>query len=171
MYPLINFALIILCSDYPNPPGNVRVVDRPSLRSLVLAWEIPAGATLPVTNFYNTPVTGYTVQVWDRAGVGVAYRDWLTLSSPRATSATLTDLHPGVQYGVHVLAQNRAGSTPSAPVNFTTAPSGEESTALTSPYTLANHIPECQGDWMCVPGSLKVLFVPESCKCLNLLLD
>lgn len=115
-----------LPSDYPNPPRDVRIVDRPSLRSLVLVWELPTGATLPVTEFYNTPVTGYTVEVWDR-GVGVGYQDWLSIPSPSTTSATVTGLHPGVQYSVRVLALNQAGAMPSAPVEITTNASGEGS--------------------------------------------
>lgn len=118
--------ILFVPSDYPNPPLNVRVVDWLSSRSLVLAWEVPAGATLPVTEFHNTPVTGYLVQLWDRGGAAVpAYQDWVSLPSPSTTSATLTGLHPGVRYGVRVLARNLAGSTPSLPVNVTTNSSGE----------------------------------------------
>jgi hypothetical protein len=110
--------------DYPNPPSNVRIVGHPSIRSLILAWELPAGATLPVTEFYNTPVTGYTVQVLDQ-GRGEGYENWLTIPSPSTTSATLTDLHPGTQYSLRVLARNQAGATPSTTVEITTNASGE----------------------------------------------
>ena len=111
--------------DYPNPPGNIRIIDRPSPGNLVLAWELPTGATLPATEFYNTPVTGYAVEVWD-TGKAVGYQEWLTIPTSSTTSATLTGLHPGVRYSVRVLARNQAGTTPSSPVEVTTNASGED---------------------------------------------
>ncbi len=100
------------------------ILDEPSSRSVVLAWEVPLGALDAVTSFYNTPVTGYTVQVWDRGLLGTAYRDWLSVSGPSTSLATLAGLHPGTRYSVRVLAQNLAGSTPSLPINITTNSSG-----------------------------------------------
>lgn len=133
------YVILRCLLDYPTPPDDVAIVQVLSSQSLVLNWTLPRGATVPVTMFHNTPVSGYKVQAWDNSEGVVEYVDVLTIPDATATQAIVTGLHPGTQYSLRVLALNLAGATPSLPVNITTNASGENPLTLNKVPQIGDH--------------------------------
>ena len=127
-------SLINPTLDFPNPPLNLQIIDGPHSQSLTLSWDIPQGATLPLSEVHNRPVTSYVVQGRNNDGRDLEYRDLVTVSSVRTTVTTVTGLHPGSLYSIRVLACNSAGSTSSQVMNATTNSSGESCSYVYSDF-------------------------------------
>ena len=107
-------------ADYPNAPLELNLTRAPDTTSVGVRWTAP-----PVSNvaFVYTPLDGYIVQTRIERNLP-EFNDLMELEND-ITEVNITELHPGTEYDVRVVAINMAGGTPSEIITFTTIPDGK----------------------------------------------
>ena len=92
----------------------------PDTTSVGVRWTTPSASN--VANVY-TLLDGYIVQTRiDRNSQ--EFDDLMELGSD-ITEVNITELYPGTEYDVRIVAVNMAGRTPSEVISFTTIPDGK----------------------------------------------
>ncbi|XP_054724333.1 cell adhesion molecule DSCAM-like [Uloborus diversus] len=105
-----NIKLLVM--EVPATPLDLKVQEVWS-RSVSVSWSPPYTG--------NSPITKYVLQYWRDAG---RHRLEEKVVSSAQTSALIKDLHPGINYGLAIVAENTVGrGEPSDTISFST---GEE---------------------------------------------
>ncbi|KAG8178103.1 hypothetical protein JTE90_017451 [Oedothorax gibbosus] len=108
-------SIKLLVMEVPATPLDLKVQEIWS-RSASVTWSSPYTG--------NSPITKYVLQYWRDAVSGGRHRLEEKVVSSAQTSALIKDLHPGVNYGLAIVAENTVGrGEPSDTVSFST---GEE---------------------------------------------
>ncbi|GIY67330.1 titin [Caerostris darwini] len=108
-------SIKLLVMEVPATPLDLKVQEVWS-RSASVSWSSPYTG--------NSPITKYVLQYWRDAVSGGRHRLEEKIVSSAQTSALIKDLHPGINYGLAIVAENTVGrGEPSDTISFTT---GEE---------------------------------------------